>query len=174
MASMKIRTEYTFDALVELQRVVCKNLAPKETARRKLVALVWGTCCLGMGVFMVSHGYNAFLAMLLLIPGVISMLRYVFFYHMLAWGASRKMTEEQSVNDFYFEPGHILAKQGKKSAVYPYEKCAQILETTKSFFFIMEDGQGLMLDKGGLKGGSVDELRVWLEEKTEKTVRTVK
>ncbi len=174
MAGMRTRTEYTFDALVELQRVVCKNLAAKQTARRKFVSLVWGTCCLGMGVYMVSHGYNAFLAILLLIPGVLCMLRYVFFYHMLAWGASRKMSEEQSVNDFYFEPGHILAKQGKSSAVYPYSKCSQILETGHSLFFIMEDGQGLMLDKGNLKGGSVDELRAWLVDKTGKTVRNVK
>ena len=174
MAAMKTRTEYTFDALVELQRVVCINLAPKQTVRRKLVALVWGLCCLGMGVYMVSHGYNALLAVLLLIPGVISMLRYVFFYHFLAWGAGRKMSEEQSVNDFFFENAHILARQGKQSAVYPYAKCAQILETDKSFFFIMEDGQGLMLDKGNLKGGSVAELRAWLEEKTGTTARKVK
>ena len=174
MAGMRTRTEYTFDALVELQRVVCKNLTAKQTARRKFVFLVWGVCCLGIGVFMVSHGYNALLAMLLLIPGVICMLRYVFFYHMLAWGASRNMSEEQSVNDFHFEPAHILAKQGKQNAVYPYSKCDQILETTNSFFFIMEDGQGLMLDKSNLKGGSVDELRAWLEEKTEKKVKNVK
>lgn len=174
MASMKTRTEYTFDALVELQRVVCINLAPRQTVRRKLVALVWGLCCLGIGAYMASHGYNALLAMLLLIPGVISMLHYVFFYHVLAWGASRKMKEDQSVNDFYFEPAHILAKQGKQSAVYPYDKCARLLETDKSFFFIMEDGQGLMLEKRNLKGGSVDELRAWLEEKSGMSVKKVK
>jgi len=174
MASMKIRTEYTFDALTELQRVVCKTLAPKETARRRLVPLVWCVCCLGVGGFMVANGYNAILALLLLIPGVISLVRFAFFYQMLAWEASRKLGEEQSVNDFHLEPAHILARQGKKSAVYPYANCAQLLETPKSFFFIMEDGQGLMLDKGGLKGGSVDDLRAWLEQKTGKSVQSVK
>ena len=75
-------TEYTFDSLVELQRIVCRHMAPQQTLRRKIVHLVWGTCCLGMGVYMVSHGYNAILAMLLIVPGVISMLQYVFFYQM--------------------------------------------------------------------------------------------
>lgn len=175
MASiMKTRTEYTFDALVELQRVVCRNLAAKQTARRKFVSLVWGVCCLGIGAFMVIHEYNALLAILLLIPGVICMLRFAFFYHVLAWGASRNMSEEQSVNDFHFEEKHILARQGKKSSVYPYDKCYQLLETQNSFFFIMEDGQGLMLDKGNLSGGSVDELRALLERKSGKSVKNVK
>ena len=172
--NMKTQTEYTFDSLVELQRIVCRHMAPQQTLRRKIVHLVWGTCCLGMGVYMVSHSYNAILAMLLIIPGVISMLQYVFFYQMMAWSATRKMKPEQSVNEFLFDDAHILARQGKNSSVYPYAKGERILETGNSFFFIMEDGQGLMLDKGNLKGGSVDELRAMLEKKSGKTTEKVK
>ena len=171
---MKTQTEYTFDSLVELQRIVCKYMAPQQTVRKKVVHLVWGICCLGMGAYMVTHGYNAILAMLLIIPGVISMLQYVFFYQMLAWNATRRMMEEQSVNEFLFDSAHIVARQGKDSSVYAYDKCVRILETENSFYFIMEDGQGLMLDKSNLKGGSVDELRTLLESKSGKTAEKVK
>ena len=171
---MKTQTEYTFDSLVELQRIVCKYMAPQQTVRKKVVHLVWGICCLGMGAYMVTHGYNAILAMLLIIPGVISMLQYVFFYQMLAWNATRRMKEEQSVNEFLFDSAHIVARQGKDSSVYAYGKCVRILETENSFYFIMEDGQGLMLDKSNLKGGSVDELRTLLENKSGKTAEKVK
>ena len=172
--NMKTQTEYTFDSMVELQRIVCRHMAPQQTLRRKIVHLVWGTCCLGMGVYMVTHGYNAILAILLLVPGLISMIQYVFFYQMMAWNATRRMKDEQSVNEFHFDANHILAKQGKNSAVYSYSKCARILETENSFFFIMEDGQGLMLSKEHLKGGSVDELRTLLESKSGTTAEKVK
>ena len=171
---MKTQTEYTFDSLVELQRIVCKYMAPVQTFRKNVVHLVWGACCLGMGAYMVMHGYNAILAVLLLVPGLISMLQYVFFYQMMAWNATRRMKDEQSVNEFHFDANHILARQGKNSAVYPYSKCARILETGNSFFFIMEDGQGLMLSKENLKGGSADDLRGLLESKSGKTSEKVK
>ena len=171
---MKTQTEYTFDSLVELQRIVCKYMAPQQTFRKKVVHLVWGTCCLGMGAYMVTHGYNAILAMLLLVPGLISMLQYVFFYQMLAWNATRRMKAEQSVNEFLFDSAHIVARQGKDSSAYPYSKCVRILETDNSFFFIMEDGQGLMLSKENLKGGSADDLRALLESKSGKTAEKVK
>ena len=53
-------------------------------------------------------------------------------------------------------------------------KCSDLLETGSSFYFIMEDGQGLMLDKGELKGGSTDELRELLERKTGKAAQNMK
>lgn len=173
MATMMTRTEYSFKRLLELQRVASKIFAPKQTLRKKAFYLVWGSCCLGMGAFMLSHGYNVFLGLLMLIPGLFLMLRYIFYYHLLAWGAGRNMKAEQRVNEFYFEEKYILARQGANSAKYQYAKCYRLLETDNSIFFILEDGQGLMLDKLHLSGGSVNELRSYLEHKTGKTVSKV-
>ena len=77
------------------------------------------------------------------------------------------------MHEFQFENDHILAWQGPKSAKYPYGQCAKLLETAKSFYFLMDNGQGLMMDKAGLHGGSVDELRALLEQKTGKTAQNV-
>ena len=173
MASMKTRTIYTFPSLVELQKVASKALAPKETLRKKAFSLAWGSCCLGMGVFMIAHDYSVLLALLLVIPGTVLMLRYVFFYQLLALGARLAMKEEQLENVFEFEGDRIIARQGENSAKYPYKQCGELLETPNSFYFIMDNGQGLMLDKAGLQGGSVDELRELLKQKTGKTAQNV-
>ena len=174
MASMKTRTIYTFPSLVELQKVASKALAPKQTLRKKAFSLAWGSCCLGMGVFMIAHDYSVLLALLLAIPGAVLMLRYIFFYQFLALGARLAMKEEQMENVFEFEGDRIIARQGENSAKYPYKTCAAILETDKSLYFITEKGQGLMLDKGHLQGGSVDELRTFLESKTGKKTTKLK
>ena len=80
------------------------------------------------------------------------------------------MKPEQRINDFYFEDKHILACQGQEKAKYYYNKCYKLLEAENSFYFIMENGQGLMLDKMHLSGGSVNELRNFLESKTGKPI----
>lgn len=169
MAKIKTRTEYDFKHLVELQQVAYRTFAAKQVLRKKAFCLAWGSCCLGMGAFIASQGYGIILGLLLMIPGVFLMLRYVFFYHLLAWGASRNMKPEQRINDFYFEEKHILACQGKETAKYHYNQCYKLLEAENSFYFIMNNGQGLVLDKQHISGGSVNDLRRYLEDKTGET-----
>lgn len=173
MATMMTRTQYSFKRLLELQRVAGKILTPTQTLRKKAFNLVWGSCCLGIGAFMFFHGYNVLFALLMLIPGVFLLLRYLFFYQLLAWGAGRALKPEQQVNEFYFEEKHILARQGKDSAKYPYGKCFRLLETGEVIYFISEEGQALMLDKGNLSAGSVSDLREFLRRKTGKTISKV-
>ena len=173
MSNMRTRTEYSFERLMELQRVVSKTLAPKETLRKKASYLAWGTLGLGVGAYMSAGGGNPYLSGACLLMGFILLVRFYFFYHLMAWNAGRVMKKKDKVHEFRFESDHILALQGQNSAKYPYKQCGELLETPNSFYFIMDNGQGLMLDKAGLHGGSVDELRELLEQKTGKTAQNV-
>ena len=58
----------------------------------------------------------------------------------------------------------MLAKNNKTSGQYPYDACHRLLETERNLYYILQNGQGLILDKANLKGGSVDELRAWMEK----------
>lgn len=174
MSKMRTRTEYSFERLMELQRVVSKALVPKETLRKKASYLAWGTLGLGVGAYLHAGGGNPYIGSACLLMGFILLIRFYFFYHLMAWNAGRVMQKKDRVHAFQFENDHILAWQGQDSAKYPYTKCSDLLETGSSFYFIMEDGQGLMLDKGELKGGSTDELRAFLEQKTGKTAQNIK
>ncbi len=174
MSKMRTRTEYSFERLMELQRVVSKALVPKETLRKKASYLAWGTLGLGVGAYLHAGGGNPYIGSACLLMGFILLIRFYFFYHLMAWNAGRVMQKKDRVHAFQFENDYILAWQGQDSAKYPYTKCSDLLETGSSFYFIMEDGQGLMLDKGELKGGSTDELRAFLEQKTGKTAQNIK
>lgn len=173
MSKMRTRTEYSFERLMELQRVVSKNLVPKETLRKKSSYLAWGTLGLGVGGYLAAGGGNPYISSACLLMGFILLIRFYFFYHLMAWNAGRVMKKNDRVHEFQFEADHILAWQGQNSAKYPYKQCSSLLETPNSFYFIMDNGQGLMLDKAGLHGGSVDELRGLLEQKTGKTAENV-
>lgn len=173
MSKMRTRTEYSFERLMELQRVVSKSIVPKETLRKKASYLAWGTLGLGVGGYLMAGGGNPYISSACLLMGFILLIRFYFFYHLMAWNASRVMKKKDRVHEFQFEADHILAWQGQNSAKYPYKQCANLLETANSFYFIMDNGQGLMLDKAGLHGGSVEELRALLEQKTRKTAQNV-
>ena len=173
MSKMRTRTEYSFERLMELQRVVSKALAPKETLRKKSSYLASGTLGLGVGGYLAAGGGNPYISSACLLMGFILLIRFYFFYHLMAWNAGRVMKKNDRVHEFQFEADHILAWQGQNSAKYHYKQCSSLLETPNSFDFIMDNGQGLMLDKAGLHGGRVDELRILLEQKTRKTAQNV-
>ena len=174
MSKMRTRTEYDFDRMMELQRVVAKVLSPKQTGAKRLSYFLWSMLGLGVGAYLIARGGNAYISSACILMGLILLIRVYFFFHLMAWRATRMMKKADSVYEFQFESDHILAWQGQKSAKYPYEQCAKLLETGKSFYFLMENGQGLMMDKAGLKGGSVEELRRLLEQKTGKPAENVK
>ena len=174
MSKMRTRTEYSFERLMELQKVVSKALAPKQTLSKKASYLAWGTLGLGVGAYLTAGGGNPYISSACILMGVILLIRFYFFYHLMAWNAGRVMKKKDKIHEFQFEADHILAWQGQNSAKYPYTRCSNLLETRNCFYFIMDNGQGLMLDKAGLHGGSADELRALLEQKTGKTAETVK
>jgi hypothetical protein len=173
MSKMRTRTEYSFERLMELQKVVSKVLTPQQTSRKRIFNLVLGTLGLGAGAYFSVAGGNPYLSSACILMGLILLIRCYFFFHLMAWNANRVMKKAARVHEFQFEADHILAWQGQNSAEYPYARCKDLLETAHSFYFIMEDGQGLMMDKAGLQGGSADELRSLLEQKSGKTAAFV-
>lgn len=170
---MKTHTEYSFDTLVEMHRVTSRAVTARETLRKKSFFLTWGSCALGIGAFLALGG-NLVTGGLLLAGGAFLLVRYLFFFQLMAWGTSRNLSREQKSGDYFFEPLHILARQGKDAARYPYDSCHSLLETPGRFYFITQSGQCLVLEKALLEGGSVSDLRALLERKTGKTAAAVK
>ena len=91
MSKMRTRTEYSFERLMELQRVVSKALVPKQTLRKKASYLAWGTLGLGVGAYLSAGGGNPYLSSACLLMGFILLIRFYFFYHLMAWNAGRVM-----------------------------------------------------------------------------------
>ncbi|MGE4276647.1 MAG: YcxB family protein [Lawsonibacter sp.] len=166
---LKTRTDYDLDQLEELQRVMGRTFARKQTLRKRGSALVTGGLSMGIGLMLALRHNSVVLSLLCCILGVLLMGWSVFFYPFTAWSASKAMGKNREGNEFHFEREEILAVRGTESSRFPYTNCAQLLETEQNFYFIMENGQGLMLDKKNVKGGTPADLRALLEEKCGKT-----
>ena len=169
VTSMKTRTEYTFKCMVKLMRVVCTALEGRQTLRRRVGNLAWGGCFLLLTLYLLS--FNAVLAVLSAVLGVAMLGRYVLFYHLMAWGVSRGMTAEQRDTRYCLENKQIVAFQKRESAAYPYKDCAHLLETSDAVYYVTAQGQTILLDKRNLEGGSGEDLRACLEQKTGKRIQ---
>ena len=165
MSAFKTYTDYDLEQMEELQRVVGRTLARKETLRKRTFFLAWGAVLLGAGLFLAVGKGSVFAALACCVLGALLLARGVFFYQLAAWAACRAMGQRTMGTDYALDKSEITAIRGKDSTSYAYDACYQLLETERSIYFIMKDGQGLILDKGNLRGGTVEELRGWLTEK---------
>ncbi len=68
---------------------------------------------------------------------------------------------------------NVLVFQGGRSSRYPYTDIVRLLETERCLYAILPKGQGLMMDKDNLQGGSAAELKAMLEEKSGKTTEAI-
>ena len=163
--TLKTHTDYDLDHLEELQRVAGKTFAKKQTQRKRGFALVTGGLCMAIGLALAVRRGSVVLSLLCCSLGVLLLVWGVFFYTFTAWTAGKAMGPRWKGNEFHFEREEILAVRGADSSRFPYADCSELLETRRSIFFMMNNGQGLMLDKANVRGGSADELRAWLTEK---------
>ena len=166
MATMKAHTDYDFENLQELQRVVGEMVVRQQTRVKRFASVAWGVGFVVGGTVLLLRNAHALLVLFCLLFGLMQLVRGIFFYSWTALGAYRSMGKNRAGNDFFFEKSEILAVSGRESSRYPYQNCTQLLETRNNMYFIMENGQGLMVDKGSVKGGTVDELKKLLQERS--------
>ncbi len=162
---MKTHTEYDFQHVEELQRVVSKAITASVTRRSRISNLAWGVCALTAMIFVISRGFHPIFAGILGVLGLFLIIRSVFYYKFVAFGIRQTMDKAVTGSDYILEKSYMLVTNPKSSTQYAYTDCHRLLETEGNLYYIMKNGQGLILDKANLKGGSVDQLRAWMEEK---------
>lgn len=162
---MRTHTEYDFRHVEELQRVVSKSITTSVTRRSRISSIAWGVCALMFMVFLIARDFNLVIAVLAGLMGLFMLARGVFYYKFVTLGIRQTMDKEVTGSDYILEKSYMLVTNPKGSTQYAYSDCYRLLETEGNFYYIMKNGQGLILDKTELKGGSVDELRAWMEEK---------
>ena len=165
---MRTHTEYDYSRLLELKRVVGKALAPKRTMRRRAANIGLGLFALAVAGVLVFFEKHWALVTILVLTGLYFLLWGVFHHQLAALATLRALTPKTDSCDYILERGYLLATSHKDGTQYRYETCRRLLETEGNLYFLMENGSGLVLDKANLKGGTVDQLRAWLEEKTGK------
>lgn len=169
---MRTRTPYDFPHLEELQRVSAKSFAKKLNVVLRTFLLLTGTFDLAAGIHFLSQG-SVGVSVFLCLMGAALLAWGLFFYPIRAWAVGKALGDPDFCNDFVLAEDALVIYVGNEETRYPYQDCSMLLEADLCFYFIKPDKQGLMLDKANLKGGSVDQLRAFLEEKCGQTTRWV-
>ena len=164
---LKTSTDYNRACMEELQRVAGKTFAKTPIRNRRTVALTVGVVLLGGGV-VVFLRTGAFWILPLCVLGAAAMLWSIFYYPFTGWASYRAQGKGRISCDFFLEKRVILLMRGKTREEFPYTQCSRLMEAERSIYVFLESGQGLILDKSNLMGGTVEDLRAMLQEKTGK------
>ena len=167
----KTVTDYDFEHMEELQRVAGKTFARRQIRARRLAFFVGGAGFMASGLSLALRRDSVVLCLICCAIGGVMLAWSLFFYFVTAWTTGRAMGSRWKDNEYRMLDQEILAVQGKESSRYPYDDCYGLMETEKNFYVIMNTGHGLMLDKANLRGGTPEELRAFLVERTGKTTQ---
>ena len=168
--TMKTHTDYDMEHLEELQWVLGKTIMKKPFRRKRISGLISGGLCVAIGFALAIRHGSVMLSLVCCVLGALLLSQSIFSNFFSAWSASRAMKRRGISNEFHFQRNEILAVCGDVSSRFAYTSCMNLMETDVNLYFIMDSGQGLMLDKRNVRGGSVDELRAMLQEKSGKDV----
>ena len=165
---MRTHTDYDYERLLELKRVIGKALTQKRAARQRAANIFLGLFALTLaGVLVIFEKHWAFVAVLVL-TALYFILWGVFYYQLAALATLRSLDPKTASCDYFLEKNYLLVTNAKDGVQYRYDTCLRLFETEGNLYFIMQDGQGLILDKASVKGGTADQMKVWMEEKSGK------
>ena len=63
MMSLRVHTDYDLENMEELQRVVGRRFARRQTVGKRIVFLTWGVCCEAVGLYLALYKDSVVLAL---------------------------------------------------------------------------------------------------------------
>lgn len=164
--AMKARTDYDFAHLVDLHKVSAKTRDKKWIMLRRGIVLVVAVACVGLGAVVLSQRDGDMRqAGIYLLIGLILLGVFAFFPHFSAWRMKGKIGKNPKPDLFVFGNDEVEITRGEQTVSYPYRDCDTLLETELAFYLYHHRGQGLVISKKQIEGGTHDDLRTWLEKK---------
>ena len=162
---MRTHTDVELPLVVELQHVVDRVLVPNCIRRGQIFNLGMGALglAIGAGCFFITR--QVLTSAVFALIGAVMLTQGLLSYHTTARKTLRQMPKEVRSTDYVLEKESIWASNRMGDVHYPYTGCGHLVETQDNFYFVTRDGDAVVLEKGNLKGGSPEELRVWLTEK---------
>ena len=171
---LEIHTDYDVAHLEELQRVLSKAVNPEIAKKTKRTCFLVGAAMLITGVVLLMISEKPLMSSAVMaVLGIFCMERGVNYFKHSAKSIRRKMNRNFTGNDYILDELGIRIENVTGVLEYTYEDCERLLETNKNIYIMLKDGQGLILDKNNLTGGSVEQLRTWLEENCKKQLEQV-
>ncbi len=169
MTELKTKTIYNYELLKELHMIAGDHFAPKVVRKKKSESVSYGILLLCAAAYVWYRWQFAEVMIVCGMIGALLMFRGLFYYPFTAFITDKLMKPHQRVNMFEFEDEAIKAiNRPGSSSRYTYDRCSDLIETERGFYFFM-NGSGVVMEKQFVEGGTQEELRRFLEKKTGQT-----
>ncbi len=172
--TLEIRTEYDIPHLEELQRVlsiaVNPEIAKSTQKRNKTVGMIMLCVCVLM---LIAVEKLSFFALGVGAAGIFLLDQGRRYFLHNAKKIRKSMSPAFTGNDYILDELGIRIDNELNSSEYRYDAVERLLETAGNIYVMLNDGQGLILDKSRVSGGSVEDLRSWLQDNSGKQLEQV-
>lgn len=163
-------TTYNLKALTAMARAVRKTIRAKRSRRIRLYAwiiigLLLVSLWLSWGTLWQTVANCTVIAVLLLVNWKEDAINGYF--------AKRKALPGTDSAEAAFYPEHYLVNTAAAESKWQYDKILALAETEDYLVFVMGKNHALAMEKVSLKGGSIQEFRHFIEEKSGQKIQNI-
>ena len=171
----QFETDYDRKTFVETAKCLRKTVRKKRSRRVHIFAGIVLACGLFWGIGrIISDGALRWRSFITLLSSLLLILISLFEDRLNAWVGRRSLLPGMEHADTTFmEDGYIL-KTSVTESRFSYTQILAIAETQRYFVFALSKNQAQTFDKESMSGGSLDDFRAFLTEKTGKSISFVK
>ena len=170
-----IETDYDLETLTAMAKGLRRTLRRKRSKRVHLFAAVviaLGLLVLAAKLFLKQPLGGEDAVTLIAVLAVI--LTGIFEDRLNAYAAKRRLLPGTQHASTIFEADSYTVKTGAAESKWQYDKILAVAETKRCFVFVLSKNHAQAFDKAGLSGGSLDDFRAFVAEKTGLPIQTVK
>ena len=172
---IQFETDYNMEALTAMAKCLRRTMRRKRSRRVHLFA----AAALGIGLLSIivttaggeplgASSVVTLLAMLVLI------LTTLFEDKLNAWVARKRLLPGTEHAAAAFEEDGYTSATGESESRFSYAQIAAVAETEHYFVFALSSRHTQAYDKRNIRGGSVEEFRAFIAEKTGKPIEYIK
>lgn len=166
-------TRYDRHAMTVLARVMRKTVRGTHNRRIRIVGLFLVLFAIFLALPVDGH-FSLFDGVTTLLPAVIILLVMRYEDTINGWLACKRILPENREALSAFNDSGYRSSTGMGDTVWRYDAIRQTAETPEYFVFLFDKHHAQLYDKSSLAGGTADEFRAFLQEKTGREVQAVK
>lgn len=166
------KTDYTAKSMAVIAKALRKTIRKKHSRRTR----IFGVIIFLIGLFFSwVDGFTFDLASIITYLAMVTVALTIIFEDKInGYVAKKKMLPGTENSEVTFNDDGFCSVTPMASSNWNYDKISLIVETKDYFVFIFSLNHAQLYDKNNLTGGTVDEFRNFIEEKTEKKIILIK
>ena len=170
----RFETDYDKKALTEMAKAARKTLRGKRSARTKIFTWIIVVVALALAIWPLFYGAPFSLTTAVtLIVAVLLIVVNLSEDALNAALAKKKLPPGSEKASAIFNEEGIISKTDMGTSKFEYDEIMTLIETKGYFILILSETHAELYDKARISGGTVDQFREFMIEKTERNFHRV-